>query len=414
MTRLNSTRSLIVSKLVASAFSLIFLAVLAKYISGDYLGTVLECLFISSSLVFLSDQGITPTLVTRQSNTTGSEGDRALVQHFVVVRTKRIVFIIPLLVFLLQLLTDASVVSIIAVSISHIATLVYSTITAGLLGANRRYVEAISEPLSRLFALLLGAILLLGLDETRSAQTVLIVYALADSFMLLLVLALFFRIKWNSDHMKPHSTEISRSYRLQFSLTSGVSSTMGVGETWALSIQSSPADYAFYSLVARVVDLSGLVASYAGYSHLPQLIGALSDHDWGDLVSRCRRVISLSMFPTFFLIISILVARELNLSLYGFSFDEDWLPLLLYTSSIPAVVTSKYLILTMQSVNPKATMFVVLFVGTGLAISVIWMYQIFGLSGTFAVLSVVNFLRAFLMALLLRRTRNKFISVTTS
>ena len=402
MRLLNSTRSLIFAKLTASALSLAWLAVLTRYVPGSDLGTILECLFISSSLVFLTDQGMTPTLVTRQSTEIGH--NPSLINHFIIIRAKRALFVTPLLILLLQLLTNASFLSIIAVCFSHIATLMYSTINAGLLGANRRYIETISEPLSRLFALAFGSIVLLGIHGLKNSQTVLLIYAMADLFMLTMVLIMFLSIKTTGNRIEQSKFQINRAYRVQFFLSSGVMNTMGVGENWALSAKSSPPDYAFYALIARVIDLSGLVASYTGYSHLPQLLDSVNENNWHALMARCRRMLVFSLAPTIFLSVLILIAHYKKLTLLGYDIDTQWWSLLLLVASIPAVVVFKYLMTTLQSVNPKETMFVVFFIGSGLTITVIWMYQVFGLSGTFVVLAVANVLRAGLLAGLLRRS----------
>ena len=149
MRYINSSRGLILAKLTASAISLVWLVILAKYIPSADLGTIFETLFVSSSLVFLSDQGLTPTLVIRQSQGNDLERDIDRINQCVMVRAKRTILVIPVLVLLLLFLTNASALAIIAVCISHLATLTYSTISTGLLGANFRYVEAISEPSSR-------------------------------------------------------------------------------------------------------------------------------------------------------------------------------------------------------------------------------------------------------------------------
>ena len=179
---------------------------------------------------------------------------------------------------------------------------------------------------------------------------------------------------------------------------------MGVGENWALSAKSSPPDYAFYALIARVIDLSGLVASYTGYSHLPQLLDSVYENNWHALMARCHRMLVFSLAPTILLSGLILIAHFKRLTLLGYDIDTQWWSLLLLVASIPAVVVFKYLMTTLQSVNPKETMFVVFFIGSGLTITVIWMYQVFGLSGTFVVLAVANVLRAGLLAGLLRRS----------
>ena len=408
MRYINSSRGLILAKLTASAISLVWLVILARYIPSADLGTIFETLFVSSSLVFLSDQGLTPTLVIRQSQGNDLERDIDRINQCVMVRAKRTILVIPVLVLLLLFLTNASALAIIAVCISHLATLTYSTISTGLLGANFRYVEAISEPSSRLFLLFLGTTMVLSFDALRDTQTILFLYGAADVFMFIIVMVLYSRIRQKTTQCVHTEFQISPIYRLQSTLNAGAMNTMGVGETWALSSRSTPADYAFYGLISRVVDTCGTIAAYAGYSHLPQLLGSLQSNDWNAVVKRCRRILFFSLPPTTALACLVLSTHYGNISMYGYDLGQNWVSLLLFVLSTPAIVLSKYLILTLSNVDPKATMTVVLVMGAGLTIGVLWMYGVFGLSGTFVVLSIANFVRAGWLSLLTRRIRDKF------
>ncbi len=410
----NSSRALVVSKILASANSFVWLAVLAKYLPSNSLGTVFKCLFISQSLAFITDQGLTQTLVRQQSAGLSLEDDISRINQCVKIRVKRAVVLLPVLVLLLLFLTEASTYAILAVAISHVATLIYSTINTGLLGSNLRHVETISEPSSRLFILCFGTLTLFLFDQLRNAQFVIFAYAAADTFMLISVLYFYARIKFRATKVSQVKFEVEQKFRIQSTLAGGTSSTVGIGETWALSIRSSSSDFAFYGLITRFVDISGLVASYAGYSHIPILVKAIHESSLSQLIRRVRRIILLSFIPTAGLVCVVLAARLGRISLQGYDVVASWLPLLILVLSTPAVVMSKYLMLTIGTLDPRGLMFFSFFSGLIATVGVLWVYELSGLSAIFIVLALVNFLRAFWLGLLTKRIHSRLIVAEAS
>jgi O-antigen/teichoic acid export membrane protein len=400
---LNSSRALIFSKLAASFFSLIFIALLSRYVPGSDVGAIFECLFISQSLLFISDQGITPTLVIRQSMSDEPESRYARTSHFLYMRVKRTPFVLPLLVALLVLFTEVSLLSIGAVCISHVVTMMYSTINAGLLGANLRYVETISEPTSRLFALLAGTFFILGLQGFESAQSVLLIYAAADIFMLCSIVFLYRRTNSGMNHGTKIESKIDSRYRLTSTLNAGAMNTIGVGESWALSARSTSLDFAFYGIVNRFVEIAGLVASYAGYSHLPNLIKNLKNDEWDSIAIRCWRLVILSLIPTGLLTVVILWIRHNQIDIFGYDFQKESLPLVLFILSTPAIVLAKYLMWLLHSMHPGASTKIVLVVGTSNTIGALTIYPFYGLAGTFVVIAAMNYARAILLLHAARR-----------
>jgi O-antigen/teichoic acid export membrane protein len=403
----NSSRVLVVSKILASATSFIWLAILAKYLPSDNLGTVFKCLFISQSLVFITDQGLTQTLVRQQSSGLSLDDDISRINQCVRIRLKRAMVLIPVLIVLLQFLTEASTIGIFAIAISHVATLIYSTINTGLLGSNLRHVETISEPTSRLFILCFGTLTLFLFDRLRNAQFVLLAYAAADALMLISVLFFYAKIKLSATKVSEIKFAVEQKFRIQSTLTGGTLSTVGIGETWALSIRSSSSDFAFYGLITRFVDISGLVASYAGYSHIPILVKAIHESSLSQMIRRVRRIILLSLIPTAGLVCVVLAARLGRISLQGYDVAGSWLPLLLLVLSTPAVVMSKYLLQTIGNLDPRGLMFFSLFSGLVATVGVLWVYELSGLSAIFIVLALVNFLRAFWLGLLTKRIHSR-------
>lgn len=410
----NSSRALVVSKILASANSFVWLAVLAKYLPSNSLGTVFKCLFISQSLAFITDQGLTQTLVRQQSAGLILEDDISRINQCVKIRVKRAVVLLPALVLLLLFLTEASTSAILAVAISHVATLIYSTINTGLLGSNLRHVETISEPSSRLFILCFGTLTLFLFDQLRNAQFVIFAYAAADTFMLISVLCFYARIKSRATKVSQVKFEVEQKFRIQSTLAGGTSSTVGIGETWALSLRSSSSDFAFYGLITRFVDISGLVASYAGYSHIPILVKAIHESSLSQLIRRVRRIILLSFIPTAGLVCVVLAARLGRISLQGYDVVASWLPLLILVLSTPAVVMSKYLMLTIGTLDPRGLMFFSFFSGLIATVGVLWVYELSGLSAIFIVLALVNFLRAFWLGLLTKRIHSRRIVAEAS
>ena len=403
---INSSRGLIVSKIAASVASFLWLAIMAKYVSSANLGAVFECLFISQSMIFLTDQGLTATLLRRQSFGVDLNTDVSQINACLKIRARRTVLLIPVLVVLLLLLTDVSFLAIFAVVISHIATLAYSTINTGLLGANLRYVESLSEPGSRLFILILGSLCLLSFDQFASAQSIIMAYTAADLFMLVLVVYLYRRIYSRIMGVTQSAFRVDPQYRRQSTVTAGTLSTVGLGETWALSFRSTSSDFAFYGLVSRVIDISGLVASYAGYSHLPQLVSEMGDQNWEILLRRIRRVMVFSLIPTGLLAALVLTIGVTDVSIPGYDIAGHWLPLLALVLSTPAVVLSKYLLQSIANLDPKALVFVSIFTGTTAIFGVILMYELYGLSGTFLVIATTNVARACWLSFLARRFRS--------
>lgn len=403
----NSSRALVVSKILASATSFIWLAILAKYLPSDSLGTVFKCLFISQSLVFITDQGLTQTLVRQQSSGLSLDDDISRINQCVRIRLKRAIVLLPVLIVLLQFLTEASTYAIFAVAISHVATLIYSTINNGLLGSNLRHVETISEPSSRLFILCFGTLTLFLFDQSRNAQFVIFAYAAADAFMLVSVLYFYLTISSSATKVSYVKFKVEQKFRVESTLAGGTLSTVGIGETWALSIRSSSSDFAFYGLITRFVDISGLVASYAGYSHIPILIKAIHESSLSQLIRRVRRIILLSFIPTAGLVCVVLAARLGRISLQGYDVVASWLPLLILVLSTPAVVMSKYLMLTIGTLDPRGLMFFSFFSGLIATVGVLWVYELSGLSAIFIVLALVNFLRAFWLGLLTKRIHSR-------
>jgi O-antigen/teichoic acid export membrane protein len=410
----NSSRALVVSKILASAASFIWLAILAKYLPSDSLGTVFKCLFISQSLVFITDQGLTQTLVRQQSSGLSLDDDISRINQCVRIRFKRAIVLLPVLIVLLQFLTEASTYAMFAVAISHVATLIYSTINAGLLGSNLRYIETISEPSSRLFILCFGTLTLFLFDQLRNAQFVIFAYAAADAFMLVSVLYFYLTISPSATKVSHVKFEVEQKFRVESTLAGGTLSTVGIGETWALSIRSSSSDFAFYGLITRFVDISGLVASYAGYSHIPILVKAIHESSLSQLIRRVRRIILLSFIPTAGLVCVILAARLGRISLQGYDVVASWFPLLILVLSTPAVVMSKYLMLTIGTLDPRGLMFFSFFSGLIATIGVLWVYELSGLSAIFIVLALVNFLRAFWLGLLTKGIHSRLKNTEVS
>ena len=410
----NSSRGLVVSKILASATSFIWLAILAKYVPSDSLGTVFKCLFISQSLVFITDQGLTQPLVRQQSLGLSLEDDISRINQCVRIRTKRAIVLLPVLVILLQFLTEASTFAIFAVAISHVATLIYSTINAGLLGSDLRHIETISEPSSRLFILCFGTLTLFLFDQLRNAQFVIFAYAAADAFMLISVLYFYVRINSSATKVNKTKFEVEQKFRIQSTLAGGTLSTVGIGETWALSIRSSSSDFAFYGLITRFVDISGLIASYAGYSHLPILVKAIHESSLSQMIRRVQRVILLSFFPTAGLVCAVIAARLGDISFQGYDVAGSWLPLLLLVLSTPAVVMSRYLLLTIGTLDPRGLMFFSFNTGLIATLGVLWVYELSGLSAIFIVIALVNFLRAFWLGLLTKRIHSRLIVAEAS
>ena len=399
----NSSRGLIVSKITASITSFGLLTILARFVPSGQLGIIFECLFISQSLVFLTDQGLTPTLVREQSSGKDLDFDLARINSSVVLRTKRGFLILPMLFLVLSLLTDASLPAIAAICISHIATLIYSTINTGLLGANLRYVETISEPSSRIFALITGLLVLIVFEQFRNAQSVIFIYAAADLFMLSSVALFYSRLSSRVRERLHYKLDISRKLRIQSTLTGGTLNTVGVGESWALSVSGTSSDFAFYGLITRVVDISGLIASYAGYSHVPYLVSAMREQNWSCLVVRIRRVAFSSLIPTFSLVFIVIIARLKTISFGNYDVQGLWLPLVSLVLSIPAVVISKYLVNTIFALDPKKLMIASFYTGLIITFGVVWSYQFFGLSGTLVVIASGNYLKSSWLLLIAKR-----------
>jgi O-antigen/teichoic acid export membrane protein len=404
---INTSRGLIVSKITASLASLGFIAILAKSVPSSQLGIIFEGLFISQSLVFLTDQGLTPTLVREQSSGKNLTSDFARISSSVKLRVKRGVLILPLLFLILCLLTDATLTSVAAICVSHIATLIYSTICAGLLGANLRFVETISEPLSRIFGLLVGGLALTGFNQFNDAQSIILVYAAADLFMLASVIFFYLRLTSSAEDEPQINLAVSRKFRTQSLLTGGTLNTVGLGESWALSVSSTTSDFAFYGLISRVVDISGLISSYAGYSHLPYLVSTIREQNWESFASRIRRIAIISLVPTTSLAVVILVARLNSVSFQNYDVSGQWLPLLSLALSIPAVVLSKYLVNTILALDPRALMFASFFTGLILTVGVFWSYQSFGLSGTLFVIAACNYLRSSWLFVITKRLNSR-------
>jgi len=395
------------SKIVASFLSLTWLAVLTKNASSSNLGTVLECLFISQSLIFLTDQGITPTLVLGRYSHSERVTSVAHIIDAVRIRVRRSIYLVPILVLLLSILTPASWATVFAIVLSHTATAVYSTINTGLSGSELRYVEAISESTSRLFAVLLGVAIILTHKGTISVQVIVSIYAAADLLMLIVVGVFFFKIRAKNEHNIKSKLVIDCSYRIQSTLSMGASSTIGVGESWALSVRSTSADYAFYSLIIRVIGVSGLIASYLGYSDRPELINLMFTKNWAALTWRCRKLIFFSILPTCALLLVVVAGRLELISLEGYNLVDNWIPIALFIASTPAVVMTNYLILTLQSVDPRNS--TVVFLGTGIfnTVGVILFYGNLGIGGVFVFLSLANFLKA---ALIFFFTKRKMVA----
>ena len=392
--KLNSSRVLIVSKVSASVLSFGLIALLANFLPSSDLGTVFKCLFISQSLLFLTDQGLTPTLVQEQSFGTNLAHDVARINYCLRLRMQRFLIPIPALVILLLLITDASYLAIFAICLSHLSTSVYSTINAGLLGANLRYVETISEPSSRFFAFVFGTVTILAFDQFRNAQSIIFIYAAADLLMLSVVFILYFQIYSKIDVPKNFKLNIPIRYRLQSTVTVGTQNTVGMGESWSLSVLSSASDFAFYGLIMRVIDISGLIASHAGYSHLPQLISTVQDSQPQVLLARLRKIAILSLIPSCILFGVTVTARLELITFKEYDVRGLWLSVLVLVFSIPAVVISKYLAHMILSINPKALMSVSFFTGIYVTTGVSITYPIFGLNGTLVVIASANFFRA--------------------
>jgi O-antigen/teichoic acid export membrane protein len=314
------------------------------------------------------------------------------------------------LVFLLFLLTDVSLFSIAVVSISHLLTLAYSTVSTGLLGANLRYVEAISEPSSRFFALIIGTLSLVLFEDLRNEQFVLFIHASADVFMFICVFYFYYRASRNFKQKQEKEAEIAWGYRFKSLLNAGAMNTMGVGETWALSARSSLSDFGFYGLISRVVDTAGLVASYAGYSQLPVLVKNLHENNWRDLAVRCQRLLILSLAPTLVLSFFVLWAGHKNFVVLGYDIGENWAPLLVYVCSVPAIVLSKYLVLLLQSLEPGKSMNIVLVVGTSVTLAVFFLYPSFGLTAVFLTMAFANYARALFLFQTIRRMHDRIIT----
>ena len=404
---INSSRGLIVSKITASITSFGLITILARFVPSGQLGIIFETLFISQSLVFLTDQGLTQTLVREQGSGEDLNYDIARINSSVILRTKRGLLLLPMLFLVLSLLTNASFPTIAAICVSHIATLIYSTINTGLLGANLRYVETISEPSSRIFALLTGAIVLIGFDQFRDAQSMIFVYAAADLFMLASVILFYSRLFSLVKDKVRLNLEVSRKFRIQSTLTGGTLNTVGLGESWALSVSGTSSDFAFYGLISRVVDISGLIASYAGYSHLPYLILTIQEQNWDSLFARMRRVAYTSLAPTALLVAVILVARMKTISFNNYDVQGLWLPLMSLVLSIPALVLSKYLVNTIFVLNPQSLMLASFFTGLLVTSGVVWAYQYFGLSGTLVVIAIGNYLKSAWLILIVKRLNSR-------
>jgi O-antigen/teichoic acid export membrane protein len=231
-------------------------------------------------------------------------------------------------------------------------------------------------------------------------------YTAADIFMLVIVAYLYRRIYSTTMGGAQSDFRVDPQYRRQSTVTAGTLSTVGLGETWALSFRSTSSDFAFYGLVSRVIDISGLVASYAGYSHLPQLVSEMGDQNWEILFRRLRRVIMFSLIPTGLLAAVVLAVGVTDISIPGYDVAGHWLPLLVLVLSTPAVVLSKYLLQSIANMDPRALVFVSIFTGSAVTFGVIWMYELFGLSGTFLVIAITNVARACWLSLLARRFRS--------
>ncbi len=400
---INTSRSLVISKIAASAISFVWLGVLTNALNSSNLGTVFECLFISQSLVFLTDQGLTATLLRRQSSGNNLQDDLGRINRCLKIRALRTALLVPVLFVLLHLLTDASGLAVIAVILSHVATLTYSTINAGLLGANLRYVEAIAEPGSRSFLLATGTLGLLISDQFGNSQSIIFLYAGADIFMLLTVFMLLRNIYSKVGDVNDSDFVMNRKYQKQSTITGATLSTVGLGETWALSIRSTTSDFAFYGLITRVIDISGYIATYAGYSHLPQLVGAVQEQNWNSLLARVRRIVLFSLIPTALLSTAVVAAGVTGFSFRGYDIAGKWFPLLALVLSTPTVVMSRYLMQTIANTDPKALRFVTVVTGTAVTVGVIGMYEVFGLSGTLIVISLTNIARGLWLSLLAKR-----------
>ena len=111
----------------------------------------------------------------------------------------------------------------------------------------------------------------------------------------------------------------------------------------------------------------------------------------------------LSLIPTAGLVCIVLAARLGSISLQGYDVAASWLPLLLLVLSTPAVVMSKYLMLAIGTLDPRGLMFFSFFSGLIATVGVLWVYELSGLSAIFIVIALVNFLRAFWLALLTKR-----------
>jgi O-antigen/teichoic acid export membrane protein len=400
---LNSSRALTFSKIIASFLSLVWLGILTKNVSSDDLGTILECLFIGQSLIFLTDQGLTPSLILGRYSKNERERAVAHIVSAVQIRTKRLFLIAPLLIVLLNGLTAASWFAITAVLVSHAATAIYSTINTGLLASEIRYVETISESTSRLLCVALGTVVLLAQDGVASVQMILAIYAIADVFMLAFVVYSFLRIRGRNTNNIKEVLSINNSYRIQSTVSMGASSTIGVGESWALSVRSTQSDFAFYGLMMRVISVGGLVASYLGYSDRPLLIKWIYEKDWKSLRSRCQKLVILSLLPTGALVLLAIGGGFEIFKLEGYDLVANWIPITLMVISTPAVVLANYLTLTLQSVDPKSTTVVVMFTGVFNTVGVIVFYEVFAIAGVFVFLAAANFVKALLIFFFTKR-----------
>jgi hypothetical protein len=203
--------------------------------------------------------------------------------------------------------------------------------------------------------------------------------------------------------------EVGRKFRIQSTFTGGTLNTVGLGESWALSVSGTSSDFAFYGLISRVVDISGLIASYAGYSHLPYLISTIQEQNWDSLVAKLRRVAYISLVPTALLVAIVLSARMKTISFNNYDVQGLWLPLMSLVLSIPALVLSKYLVNTIFVLNPQSLMLASFFTGLLVTSGVVWAYQSFGLSGTLVVIAIGNYLKSAWLILIVKRLNSRAI-----
>jgi hypothetical protein len=129
----------------------------------------------------------------------------------------------------------------------------------------------------------------------------------------------------------------------------------------------------------------------------------MNNQNWKSLLQRIRRIVLLSLIPTGALAVGVITSGVTGIAVLGYDVAGNWIPLLVLVLSTQGVVVSKYLTLTIGNLNPKSLTIVSAFTGTIVTVGVILMYNSFGISGTFVVISLTNVSRAFCLALLTRR-----------